>query len=487
MKKQWGALALSALSASIGCAVQTEDLGTKSQEAKPVAPPTDIDVRRSLAVTEQSILERFSLERVMNHLAAQAEGAGVTGTILFQQLWDTQNPAPGLFAGPHCNTGDEPALGETLNGFPYICREAPSEGYQASCDPFAEGSDCAYIPIGLFSRFDLAPANGAHCGEYRITFAKASGVTENDQRNLLIFEAVMPNPLPHLGLKGCQNIVKTWAKLTDEDDIEKRADVLEDFYFEGSGLIPPAMHIDHLGASAAGTGQLRTNQFIFADSASGNTGWMLREFKLAKSCDEETCSSLLFVPVTTKGNAAADLFSPISSDPRAEAFRQDFPTRVGSLLGATISGLSLSVPDEFNMAQSPASGPFVSQLDYRAAHGLYGTPLSDAVEPHLVGTGLTMTHVLERARTQTCAGCHRRSRDADLGGGLFWPADLGFVHISERVTEVVDGETRYDLSEALKEHFLPAREKIMEDFMDDKPRPPQADPTTPLIGHRHHG
>lgn len=487
MKTKWGAIALSALSASIGCAVQTEDIGTKSLESKPEAPHTDIDVRRSLAVTEQTILARFSLERVMNHLASQAEGAGVTGTLLFQQLWDTQNPAPGLFAGPHCDTGDDPVLGAQLNDFPYICREAPSEGFQASCDPFAEESTCAYIPIGLFSRFDLAPENGDHCGEYRITFAKESGIAESSQRNLLIFEAVMPNPQPHLGLKGCQNIVKTWAKLTDQDDIEKRADALEDFYFEGAGLIPPAMHIDHLGASPSGAGQLRTNQFVFANAATGNTGWMLREFKLAKSCSEEECSSLLFVPVTTKGNPAAELFNPASTHPKAEAFRQDFPSRVGSLLSTTISGLSLTVPDDFNMGQSASSGPYASELDYKLAHGLYGTPLSEAIDPLLVGTGLTMENVLDRARTQTCAGCHRRSRDVDLGGGLSWPADLGFVHVSERITEVVDGETRFDLSEALKEHFLPARETIMEDFMDDKPRPPQADPTTPLIGHRHHG
>jgi hypothetical protein len=75
-----------------------------------------------------------------------------------------------------------------INGYPYLCRNG-AEGTQASCDPFAVGSPCAYTPIGLFNRYDQAPENGAHCGEYRIVYAKESGIASTADRNLLIFEA----------------------------------------------------------------------------------------------------------------------------------------------------------------------------------------------------------------------------------------------------------------------------------------------------------
>ncbi|HEX2674373.1 MAG TPA: hypothetical protein VHM25_26030, partial [Polyangiaceae bacterium] len=171
---------------------------------------TTIDVRRSLAVTEQTILSRFSLQRVLTQLATQSGVPGLTATALFQQWWDTQNPAPGVYAGPHCDDTVTAPYGSTINGYPYLCRDG-AEGAQASCDPFAPNSTCAYIPIGLFNRYDLAPENGAHCGEYRIVYAKTSGITSTSDRNLVIFEASLPNPHPQQGLKGCQQILDTWA------------------------------------------------------------------------------------------------------------------------------------------------------------------------------------------------------------------------------------------------------------------------------------
>jgi hypothetical protein len=76
----------------------------------------------------------------------------------------------------------------------------------------------------------------------------------------------------------------------------------------------------------------------------------------------------------------------------------------------------------------------------------------------------------------------------ELGGGLVWPADLGFVHVSERVIETIDGEHRYGISEALTDEFLPARLQILQDYLDNQPRPPQAqNPDLPIAGHTHHG
>ncbi|MET0284882.1 MAG: hypothetical protein ABW352_10440, partial [Polyangiales bacterium] len=82
-----------------------------------------LDERRSLAVTDVRILERFSFVRVMNTLARDSRVKGATGLSLFKQWWSTQ--APGT-DGPRCNQ-EVDAQGRTLlNTFPYDCRPPPS-------------------------------------------------------------------------------------------------------------------------------------------------------------------------------------------------------------------------------------------------------------------------------------------------------------------------------------------------------------------------
>ena len=34
-----------------------------------------------------------------------------------------------------------------------------------------------FFPVALFNRFDLAPEDGAHCGEYRIVYAMHDGTS----------------------------------------------------------------------------------------------------------------------------------------------------------------------------------------------------------------------------------------------------------------------------------------------------------------------
>jgi len=51
----------------------------------------------------------------------------VTSVALFQQWWDTQNPAEAPGPLPHCNDEVDPVLGTTLNGYPYFCPPAPAE------------------------------------------------------------------------------------------------------------------------------------------------------------------------------------------------------------------------------------------------------------------------------------------------------------------------------------------------------------------------
>jgi len=84
-------------------------------------------------------------------------------------------------------------------------------------------------------RFDQAPEDGRHCGEYRVVFAKESGRTPAgaQNRNLLIFEASLRNPHLNQGIRGCERFVRAWAELSTEPSLEKRRVKLEDFYFDG--------------------------------------------------------------------------------------------------------------------------------------------------------------------------------------------------------------------------------------------------------------
>jgi hypothetical protein len=468
---------VSLASAACGSPDITEDSAVVSQAT---APSPVVDPRRSLAITEQRVLANFSLKRVFDQLVTGSEVPGLTSLELFQQWWDTQNPSPGRGAGPHCD--DEGADGiSMLNGYPYTCRPTPAEGAQASCDPFSDpNSPCAYVPIGLFMRFDLAPESGTHCGEYRIVYAKASGLRSSTDRNLIIFEAALRNPHYNQGLRGCEKFVRAFAELSNEPNIDKRRAKLETFYFSGYQEFDPIVSYTNFGDNNYGTGQVRTNQFMQPVSP---RIWSLREFKLRTSCSEGTCN-VRFVPVTNKVNPFGPLFDPSSTSPKSSAFQLDFLGRVARLAAPSLEGLGMSMDDAFNSAQGQENGS--TEGNYLVHFGNYASNFRDSIQSSLsaIGSELTPDEVVARAQAMSCAGCHRLSNNVALGGGLVWPTSLGFTHVSERDVdlEVVDGLTRYAISPALTNAFLPHRKAIVENFLNDVPRP--AKPPNDPIGGR---
>ncbi len=462
------------------CAVEPPEQGELEQA---VQPSPVIDARRSLAITEAPILARFPLERVLAQLAS---GPGVTGpdpSSLWRQLWDIFNPGPGLGLGPHCDD----AVGDggigSINGYPFTCRPAPAEGGQATCDPFVAGSPCAYIPVGLFMRFDLAREDGGHCGEYRIVYAKATGRTDGADRALVIFEAAMRNPHLNQGVRGCQKLVRAWAELSEEPSVAERADLLEEIYFDGWREFDPVVLWSNFGDNPHDAGQVRTNQFVQPTTISPRI-WSLRELKLRRVC--APACTLRWVPVTDKVNPFGPLFAAdgalVGGNPAA--FQAELVDRVPGLAGPSIAGISLQVSDVFNSGQSQASAS-TPESNYVAQFGAGPPGFRAALQARLTGLAspLTPDHVVARAQAMSCAGCHRFSNNADLGGGLVWPPSLGFTHVSERDVdlEVVDGVTRFKLSTALVDSLLPARSALVTDYLNEVPRPARP-PDTPLGG-----
>ncbi len=420
-------------------------MGTRSQEV--VSPSQVVSARRSLAVTETAILAQFGLPAVLQQLASQNGNPGFTGAQLFRQLWETQNPASGpgrtdLQPSAHCadNAG-------TLNGFPNDCR--PTEGAQANAGNFPNIN--SYSAIGLFNRFDLAPANGADCGEYRVVYGLAGG----GGRNFIIFEAILPNPREDLGLEGCRQVQAFWRDLSNTADIQARATALRNFYFNGLPGYAPVFHLENYGFNPRGAGQLRVNMFMGGP-------WLLKEFKLERQCPNGVCS-LKAVPVTVKTNPFGGLFSPGSADPRAAAFQSHFVTQVQALAVNDVNRFNYDVPDQFNSGQSDAQS---FSVDEYLAQFAGPSAFRNAIQTRLtqLGSPLTPDNIVARAQALSCGGCHQRSSGAPMGNGMQFPFSASFVHNTEFTEPGPDG-TRFQLSSALANTFLPFRKNVMEEFL----------------------
>jgi hypothetical protein len=211
--------------------------------------------------------------------------------------------------------------------------------------------------------------------------------------------------------------------------------------------------------------------------------WDLREFKLRKSCTGSNCQ-LRFVPVTNKVNPFGPLFDPATGP---AAFHAEIAGQVGALAGTTLANIGMNTSDVFNTAQSQASSS--TEMNYPLHFGPGPSTFHSSIQTQLTaaGSSLTPIEIVLRAQAMSCAGCHRLSNGVAIGGGLTWPPSLGFTHVSERDAdlETVGGVTRFRISSALTDHFLPHRKQIMEDYLNGVPMPPMA-PTHPIGGRFTH-
>ncbi|QSQ26345.1 hypothetical protein JY651_16030 [Pyxidicoccus parkwayensis] len=413
---------------------------------RPSAQAVTVDPRSSLIITDDTIVKNFPLLKVMNQLVAQSGVAGLTPLQLFQSWWATELP-------PNCVPN--------FNNYAYQCPR--TEGNQAGVDPFINpGTNLdEYVPTALVNRFDLAPLSGTDCGEYRIIYAKRSGFTNPGQRNLVIFEAVLPNPTPSLGLAGCMPVANFWASLTTTSSVATRVAMLQTFYFTGlSGGFMPVVHIDNYGnrTGTPASGQVRSNQFM-------QPPWTLREFKVIRTmCGSIPCA-LNFRTVPDSTNPGGLLFDPTSAHPEAFNFQNaQFPSQVSNLAINDINLFNFASTPPENSGQSNAQGP---ENDYLFHFGPGPSTFHNNVQVALTAAGSTLTpqQAVSRSLALSCAGCHQLSNGANLGGGIIWPPSLGFVHVSEQTSAGPFGP-RYNISPALSSVFLPHRKAVLETFIN---------------------
>lgn len=163
-----------------------------------------------------------------------------------------------------------------------------------------------------------------------------------------------------------------------------------------------------------------------------------------------------------KNNPAEELFAGTAPAEAVSAFGAAFVAQVGPLAASDVGLMTMAIPDAFNAFESisqPSGGPKVVFKRFASKE------LRRDLEAELTrrGSTLTTSNLLDRATSQTCAGCHQLSSNAELGEGLSFPPSLGFVHIDES----------RQLSPALKDVFLPARLRALERFIAQRELPPR--------------
>src|SRR5262249_10030957 len=125
-------------------------------------------------------------------------------------------------------------------------------------DLLSPTSPSRMVPVALFNRLDLAPADHSHCGEYRIVYVKSgpqgsNGKVTFDKRMTLIFEAVLPNPDLSGDRQQCEAVWRLWKGFALAGQNQAQiGQTLAKFYYNGGGPQTPAKFTPQVSPSHYG-------------------------------------------------------------------------------------------------------------------------------------------------------------------------------------------------------------------------------------------
>src|SRR4051812_30408325 len=259
----------------------------------PSTPPTPLDAatKRTVVITDPAVLNHATL-----------------GFSLGRTLGNIVRTTPNMVDSP----AERIALLTTLirsfraighvNSDSQVTFPVPVRAAEAALDPIAlldPANPNGMKPVGLFNRYDLAPADFKTCGEHRIVYAKNSASPID--RFFIIFEAALDNPKPDLGAEGCRPIAQFWDSLKGKTGNDL-ATALSKFYYDGLAPgIEPVVHFTNYGLPF---GQVRGNLFK-------QQPWQLREWRISLAAD----GAPVFTPVTVKTNPFPPLYGgPVSGE-----------------------------------------------------------------------------------------------------------------------------------------------------------------------------
>lgn len=390
--------------------------------------------RPSVLETSVQAMRSLTLRDAFNAMAAN-DGFDTDGETIYKQIIDSYASASQgrLPDAVHC--GDETTNGvPTLNGYPITCDRR--EHFQF--DNLDRWQATAFV-----NRFDLAPESGAHCGQQRMMFASNALI-----RMFFILEAQIPNPQPQLGLAGCQPLAEFWAEQVLIEDPVERGLRLTNAFLSGDPTLQSHGFGPFVKASnyTVGTGQIRTNNF-------DDGLWTLREFKLGT--DSGDVKAIPF-PVAEAPNGA--LWNDSVSLPNGEFCREAFLTSLQGLLLSDPAAMTFVVPHECKDAESRNT----FEQDYASQLLSGGGAFLTQIEARLSGTTLSAVDIANRASfAGSCIGCHSEAAGSDLGGGVFSPFSLDFVHVSEFAHVCPDGNLCFETSRGMDTTFLPHRIDVL--------------------------
>jgi hypothetical protein len=418
-------------------------VGVQVVEAEVPCVPTEGATmpERMLMETNTAAVQNVSLSAVFKALANNGGRTG-DGDLVYRQIFDSYATADQGQVPDAVHCGDETTDGvNTLNGFRIDCNRREALHVNDMQNFFA---------TAFVNRMDLAPANGAHCGQQRMIFANPSG-----GRTFMILEAQIPNPAPELGIDGCKPLAQFWLNQNSISDPSVRGSRLAQAFL--SGGVP---ELDEAGFGpfytaenlTVGSGQIRTNQF-------DDFPWTLREFKLV--LDGEQLRAVPF-PVAESPNGA--LWDENSGLAQGPACRESFLTALDGLVTDDRSLMSFVVDQACKNSES-RNDAFTE--DY-ASHMSRG--FRDQIQQKLdsIGSFLLPEDVANRARfAGSCIGCHNESSGANLGNGVRAPFNDDFPQVVEASVPCSGGEqgTCFRTSSGLREVFLPGRLQVMSNLL----------------------
>ncbi|RWN02216.1 MAG: hypothetical protein EOR84_05110 [Mesorhizobium sp.] len=541
-----------------GLGLKLAGKGTTNTEAtlgRDVGAAPTIDWGRSLFVRKLVLLEEISFTGVMDQLVASSNGRIADRDELFRNWWSTAagddceelrpkqpngrppfpydcSRAEGMLKDkdPYRAFGDGQTpfiivaavnrvdlLREPKNAPPIETQDASIDHPTPHISPRAVGEGDGHD--------DQYGGDGGDCGEFRLIAGKHPDWKNPDAPDgidgemLIAFEAVMPNGGDP---KRCMAIQKFWLSLSEgsaqgQTPLAERerevAILLRKFFLEGITLaedgsvvdgdavdpttfqLPPAMHVDHLGASESSTGQIRTNSKLHQGQ------WGLREYRFDKE-------SMRLLPTRTTGSPEPTLFSKNSPDPEAtkdlvklvlDSIRTD-ASAPGTLLDTNnINSFRLpDLPEHLLAAEMNAEkvrlGDYAAILDANDAFlGEIKDKIKDLFPVDAADTEETKEErkrkiketerrVRKRIQSLSCAGCHKFSGrgsggfEDDFGREVCWQVSSFNKHVTAKS---VDGE--YPISPALERVFLPHREYVMRTYLagnTPEDAPPKEDMST---------